>query len=186
MIESLFNVILWYSLESYTSNSTTQHETTTRAQHDRTWDNASTTRDNASTTRHNTRQHECNRDSRNTTREKTSATRGSTSAKQPKIYFDFFISSLHTWSLVSDYVAKLRKLKIAFSWNSQIELENIKAAVCCYCVSMSLFITIILIAFSSDLKLIRVNVNCFRIFSHVSYFREKSFNVVINYLEEES
>ena len=41
----------WFSLENYTSNNATQHDTT-RVQHNITEDNASTTRHNASTTQH--------------------------------------------------------------------------------------------------------------------------------------
>ena len=74
------------SLESYTSNNTTQHDThnKTRVQHD-------TTRDNTSTKRV---QH-------NATQDNTSTTQHNTSTKQPKICFDLFISLLHARSLVN-------------------------------------------------------------------------------------
>ena len=73
----------------YTSNNTAQHDTT---------------QDNTSTTRHNTRQHEYNttqhKYNTSTTRHNTSVTRDNKSTKQHKIYFDLFMSSLYTRSLV--------------------------------------------------------------------------------------
>ena len=73
------------SLENYTSNNTRQHETT---------------RDNTSTTRHNTRQHETTRVQHETIRVQHETTRVqqefNTGTKQHNIYFDLFMSSLHT------------------------------------------------------------------------------------------
>ena len=136
----IFGSFLRSSLENYTSNNTTQHETTrhntrqheynttqyettqvqyktTQVQHDTTRDNTSTTRNNTSTIQGN----------KSTTRENKSATRDNASTKQSKICFDLFISSSHRCMLGAWYirlqssvsVVKVRKLKIAFSSNSQ-------------------------------------------------------------------
>ena len=62
-------------------------------------------------------QHETKRvQHENTTQGNTSTTRDNTSAKQHKINFYFFISSLHNWYIrlySSVYIVKLRKLKIS-------------------------------------------------------------------------
>ena len=70
-----YSEIIGSSLENYTSNNTRQHE-------------------------HNTRQHETTRHNTSETRYNTSTTRHKTSKTQHKIYFDLFISSLHTRSRV--------------------------------------------------------------------------------------
>ena len=75
-----------------TRHNTRQHDTI-RVKHDK-------TRDNTSTTRHNMRQYDTTRDNTNTTGNNTSKTRYNRSAKQPKIYFYLFVSSLHARSLV--------------------------------------------------------------------------------------
>ena len=74
-MKQIFFELIGSGLENYTSNNTTQHETT-QVQHKATGDNTIATRDNTSTTRDNT----C--------------------TKQHKIYFDLFIPSLYTRSLV--------------------------------------------------------------------------------------
>ena len=78
--------------------SKTSLEDTTRG--NTTQDNTSTTQRNTRQHKYNTRQHETTRDNTSTTRDNTSVTRDNTSTKQRKIYFDLFISSLHTRSLV--------------------------------------------------------------------------------------
>ena len=55
----------------------------------------------------------------------------------------------------------------------KIELENLKAAVCCNCISVFLFIKIILIL--NIFLPIRVNVNCSSIFFTCELFLAKKF-----------
>ena len=73
------------SLENYTSNNTTQHEST---------------RHNTRQHEYNTTQHETTQVQHETTRVQHETTRDNTNTKQLKICFNLFISSLHARSRV--------------------------------------------------------------------------------------
>ena len=75
-----------------TRDNTRQHKAT-RVQYDTTRDNTSITRVQHDTTRENT---SATRDNTSTTRGNKNTTRDKTSIKQHKIYFNLFISPLHT------------------------------------------------------------------------------------------
>ena len=96
------------------------------------------------TTRHNTRQHEYNSTQHETTqvqhettRVQRETTRDNMNTKQHNIYFDLFITSLYTRSLVSK---PLFILKILFSSNSQNRTRKSQGSgllQLCSCLSIS-------------------------------------------------
>ena len=135
---AILKVLLYYptrncrsSLESYTSNNTTQHKTTW-VQHDTTQV-----------------QHETIR-----VQHKTARLQNNLKFVLIYSYHRYILGAWYISLYSSVYVAKLRKLKIAFSSNS----EN------------GNFLR----------ESFWVNLNCSRIFSWVSYSGKKSFNLVIS------
>ena len=187
-------------LGSYTSNNMTQHET---ARHNTR--QLDTTQGNTSTTRHNTRQHKCNTKQHkyNTTQHETTRVQHECNTRQHEYntrqheyktiqnlfwFIHIIVACSGTGILGSKalfIVQNLENWKSVFPLTVKIELENIKAAVCCNCVFVFLFIKIILIVFffqfeTSYEKAVGVNVNYSKIFLRVTYCRKKSFKLVIS------
>ena len=113
--EKYFSCYIWSSLENYkvtTRRNTRQHE-------------------------YNTTQHETTQVQHETTRVQHEITRDNMNTKQDKIYFDLFITSLYTRSLVSK---PLFILKILFSSNSQNRTRKSQGRgllQLCFCLSIS-------------------------------------------------
>ena len=113
------------SLENYTSSSTTQPETI----------------------QHNTKQHEYNTTQHDTTRVQHETTQVQNNIKFTLIYL-CHCCLLGAWYIrlyTSVYIVNPRKLKIAFSSNSQNRTRKSQGSVGCNCVFVFLLIEIILI-----------------------------------------